>query len=214
MGWIVREMLSNWQSSSEPWSWSGRKRQWLQSSTNVLRDGWLAFKNGNSKKDFKKKHSASPCKQKAVGLEPWFCILSQLTVFPQGIVTAPSEWWISARSRCPDMSGQKSEELHVLNKKQCCWRVEMNLARMSRDGTTSFNEIKCQVRPTHVKSRIIYLFLCHSWPYSRFACICSWCCLPGHYVGREEKNPEGDSGDLRVTMRVGEQNRRKHELCS
>ena len=26
LGWIVREMLSNWQSSNEPWSWSGRKR--------------------------------------------------------------------------------------------------------------------------------------------------------------------------------------------
>ena len=32
-GWILKEMLSNWQGPNEPWSWSGHKRQWLPVST-------------------------------------------------------------------------------------------------------------------------------------------------------------------------------------
>ena len=55
----------------------------------------------------------------------WFCILFQLTVFPQGIVSLPLQSdGFRAEVDAPGMSGQKSEELHVFNQKQWWWPVE------------------------------------------------------------------------------------------
>ena len=64
----------------------------------------------------------------------WFCILSQLTVFPQGIVSLPLQSdGFRPEVDAPDMPGQKSEELHVLNQNRDGGVLKpMNLARMKR----------------------------------------------------------------------------------
>ena len=74
------------------------------------------------------------------------CILSQLTVFPQGIVSLP----LQSDGFRPEVDGPDTSGSCMSWTKSTDGGASkpVNLARINRYGSTCFNEIKCQVQPT------------------------------------------------------------------